>query len=76
MVNVPTNKGISKDRKYYGVPFIYKQRPTSPHSSNQQKEIISRTNGVKTYNNKQIIIMDIPSRILNPFQIEIYQTVT
>ena len=41
MVNVPTNKGISKDQKYYhGVPLIYKQRPTSPHSSNQQKEII------------------------------------
>ena len=49
MVNVPTNKGISKDPKYYhGAPLIYKQRPTSPHSSIQQKEIISRTNGVRT----------------------------
>ena len=29
IVNVSTNKGISKDPKYYhGTPLIYKQRPT------------------------------------------------
>jgi hypothetical protein len=33
IVNVPTNKGISKDPKYYhGTPLIYKQRPTSSDS--------------------------------------------
>ena len=53
IVNVPTNKGISKDPKYYhGTPLIYKQRPASPHSSFQQKEIIGQINGVKTTTSK------------------------